>query len=83
MFDYLMYSNMKQETSKSVSEESEDVPLENLPMAKKVEELEKMRKRRAKRNTIALEQGEMNAFSYFFVGKPNNDKTEKKKSPRF
>ena len=36
MFDYLMYSNMRQETSKSVSEESEDVPLENLPMAKKV-----------------------------------------------
>ena len=49
-------------------------------MAKKVEELEKMRKRRAKRNTIANEKGE-DAFSFFFA-KPTKDKADGSNTPR-
>ena len=41
-------------------------------MALKVEELEKMRKRRAKRNSVANESGDTDAFSFFF-GKPKDN----------
>ena len=76
-----MYASNQQEASKPVSEKSEEVPIENLPLAQKVEELEKMRKRRAKRNSVANESGDMDAFSFFF-GKPKENNGNGSQSPR-
>ena len=54
MFDYLMYANQEAEgSSNDESEKSDEVRIEDMPEGQKALQLEKMRKLRERKNSIA------------------------------